>query len=386
MPNRVLITGGAGFIGSHLADELLAHGHEVRVIDALLPQVHGNGGAGHGHGGRQETRPGYLDPSVELIEGDVRDRALLQRALRGVDVVFHLAAMVGVGQSMYRIADYTSANDLGTATLLEALVEHAPRQQIRRLVVASSMSIYGEGLYRDARARLHDEVERTRAQLAAGAWEPRDAQGAPLTPVPTPETKRPVLSSVYALSKYSQEQRCLLVGRAYGIPAVALRFFNVYGTRQALSNPYTGVLAIFAARYLNDRPPILFEDGRQQRDFVHVRDVARACRLAMIEPAAVGRAINVGSGCAHTIREVARHMAAALGKEHIEPEISGQYRVGDIRHCHADIGLARQLLGYEPRTALRDGLAELAGWIATQAAVDHVARAREELTARGLTL
>ena len=387
MPNRVLITGGAGFIGSHLADELLAHGHEVRVLDNLLPQVHGDAAPGS----RDVMRPGYLDPSVELMAGDVRDGALVRRALRDVDVVFHLAAMVGVGQSMYRIADYTSANDLGTATLLEALLEHATRQQIRRLVVASSMSVYGEGLYRgdkrgDGRGQLYQKVERARAQLTAGVWEPRDAQGAPLEPMPTPETKRPVLSSVYALSKYHQEQLCLLIGRAYDIPAVALRFFNVYGTRQALSNPYTGVLAIFAARYLNNRPPIIFEDGQQKRDFVHVRDVARACRLAMTAPAAAGRAINVGSGCAHTIREVARHMGEALGKADIEPEVSGQYRVGDIRHCYADIRLAQQLLGYEPHVALHDGLAELAGWIETQAAVDQVAQAREELSARGLTL
>jgi dTDP-L-rhamnose 4-epimerase len=312
----------------------------------------------------------------------VRDARAVRRALAGVDAVFHLAAAVGVGQSMYEIAAYTGVNNLGTAVLLEALVE----RPVERLVVASSMSIYGEGLYRTAGGRLVPGTERSREQLVARDWEVRGEDGEPLVPVPTDETKPPALSSVYALSKFDQERMCLMVGRAYGIPTVALRFFNVYGTRQALSNPYTGVLAIFASRFLNGKPPLIFEDGRQRRDFVHVRDVARACRLALAAPAAVGGAFNVGSGRSYTVRDIAESMAAVLGCEEIAPEVTGSYRVGDIRHCFADIGLARRALGYEPRVTLEEGLTELAGWLAGQVAYDRVAEARAELAARGLTV
>src|SRR5215218_7993284 len=345
MSGRILITGGAGFIGSHLADELLEHGYSVRALDNLSEQVHG-AAAG---------RPGYLSPEVELVEGDVRDPGAVRKALEGVDAVYHFAAMVGVGQSMYEIERYTSVNNLGTAVLLEALIE----KPVERLVVASSMSIYGEGLFRDAGGNLVTASERGRDQLKARAWEVADAQGRPLTPVPTPETKAPTLSSVYALSKYDQERLCLMAGRAYDLPTVALRFFNVYGTRQALSNPYTGVLAIFASRLLNGNPPLIFEDGRQMRDFVHVSDVARACRLALEVPAAAGHVLNVGSGRQYTVLEIARAMGEVLGREDLEPEVTGNYRVGDIRHCFADITLARRILGYEPAMPFEQGLIEL---------------------------
>jgi dTDP-L-rhamnose 4-epimerase len=283
---------------------------------------------------------------------------------------------------MYEIAHYTDVNDMGTAVLLEALA----RRPVGRLVVASSMSLYGEGLYRAADGTLVTHVERTREQLVANDWEPRDADGQPLEPLPTPETKPPSLASVYALSKYDQERLCLMIGRAYGIPTVALRFFNVFGTRQALSNPYTGVLAIFASRFLNDRPPLVFEDGEQIRDFVSVYDVAQACRLALDAPNADGRTFNVGSGRRYTIREIAERMAAALGKEYIRPEITGKYRVGDIRHCFADVCQARTVLGYAPVVALEDGLVELAEWLDGQTAHDRVAEASAELAARGLTV
>ncbi len=294
MAKRILITGGAGFIGSHLADNLLRHGYEVRALDCLSPQVHG----------ADVSAPDYLDPAVELLRDDVRDPAAVRRALRGVDAIFHLAAKVGVGQSMYQIADYTAANNLATAVLLEALVE----RPVEKLVVASSMSIYGEGLYRDLHGALVPGGERTPRQLQAHDWELRDVDGEPLEPVPTPETKPPALASVYALSKYDQERMCLMVGRAYRIPTVALRFFNIYGPRQALANPYTGVLAIFAARLLNRQPPVIFEDGRQQRDFIHVHDIAEGCRLALESPAA-DDVFNLGSGRHFTIREVADRMA-----------------------------------------------------------------------------
>src|SRR3954468_2222786 len=371
MEKRILITGGAGFIGSHLADELLSAGYQVRALDSLVPQVH-----------EQRTRPAYLDKSVELIIGDVRNTEEVARALEDVDAVVHLAAQVGVGQSMYQIVDYTSTNVVGTATLLEALI----KRPVERLVVASSMSIYGEGLYRTMDGRAVHDAERTIAGLSNGIWELTDADGTPLEPIPTPESKAPALSSVYALTKFDQERLCLMAGQAYRIPTVATRFFNVYGPRQALSNPYTGVLAIFAARLLNQRSPIIYEDGHQRRDFVSVYDVARALRLALEAPNAPGRAFNVGSGQSASVLEIAQRMAAVLDAEQIVPQITGQYRVGDIRHCFADISQARTLLGYEPQITLEAGLMELAGWLSGQHASDHVDQANAELASRGLTV
>ncbi len=365
----VLITGGAGFIGSYLADELLAHGYRVRALDALVPQVHGSG----------RRRPDYLDPEVELVVGDVRDPDVVARSLRGVDAVVHCAAAVGVGQSMYEIAAYTGANNLGTAVLLEALL----RSPVSRLVVLSSMSIYGEGLYRSADGALRQDVTRSPEDLRQGVWEPLDEGGAPLEPLPTPETKAPALTSVYALSKYDQERMSLLVGGAYDIPTVALRLFNVYGPRQALSNPYTGVLAIFAARLLNGHSPLVYEDGEQRRDLVSVHDVARAVRLALETPE-VGGVVNVGSGVCHTVRSLGERLAAALGRPDLAPTITRHYRVGDVRHCYADISRARAALGYEPRVTLDEGLAELADWLQRQTAEDHVGQAQAELAARGL--
>jgi dTDP-L-rhamnose 4-epimerase len=369
---NILITGGAGFIGSHLADDLLAGGHRVRALDSLSPQVHGGGG----------ERPPYLHRDVELIRGDIRDGDAVRKALAGVEVVYHLASAVGVGQSMYEIESYTSINNVGTAVLLQALAE----QPVTRLVVASSMSLYGEGLYRTATGALVEGDERSIGQLKAGEWELRDRKGDPLEPIPTPESKRPSLASVYALSKFDQERMCLMIGRAYNIPTVALRFFNVFGTRQALSNPYTGVLAIFASRLMNGRAPLIFEDGNQRRDFVSVYDIVQACQRALTSETACGHAINVGSGHAYTIREVADLLSGILGKTHIESEICGKYRVGDIRHCFADITRARDLLGYEPSVLLEDGLVELAEWLEDQVADDRVAEASRELAARGLTV
>jgi dTDP-L-rhamnose 4-epimerase len=366
---RVLITGGAGFVGSHLADELLSGGYRVRALDNLAPQVHG----------RDNRRPEYLDPEVELLIGDVRNPDDVRRALDGVDAVFHLAAMVGVGQSMYEVAEYTGVNSYGTAVLLQALIEHP----VRRLVVASSMSLYGEGMYRAHDGRMVPGFERSLQQLRSRKWEVRDARGRELSPVPTPETKQPGLPSVYALSKYDQERLCLMIGRSYCIETVALRFFNIYGTRQALSNPYTGVLAIFASRLLNGNPPMIFEDGEQKRDFVSVYDVARACRLALEVSGAAGEVFNIGSGKAYSVREIAERLASILGRE-VEPEISGNYRMGDIRHCFADIARARQVLGYEPRVGLREGLVELSQWLEGQVAFDRVAEAAQELSERGL--
>jgi dTDP-L-rhamnose 4-epimerase len=345
MSENVLITGGAGFIGSHLARQLLGQGKRVRALDSLDRQVHPEG-----------RRPRYLDDEVELVEGDVRDREAVEGALQGIDSVVHFAARVGVGQSMYR------------------------------LLVASSMSVYGEGLTRNEAGEPVLARERTRAQLEHGEWEPRAPDGKVLVPLPTPEDKPPSLSSIYALNKFDQERMCLLFGASYGVPTTALRFFNVYGPDQALSNPYTGVLAIFAGRLLNGRSPLIFEDGEQRRDFVSIHDIARACALALDSERAAGEVVNVGSGEVVTVNEVARRLAEVSGRGEIEPEVTGKYRVGDIRHCFADISRARELLGYEPRVDLDTGMAELAEWLEGQTAEDQVESAHDELAARGLTL
>jgi dTDP-L-rhamnose 4-epimerase len=368
MAKNILITGGAGFIGAHLANELLKRGHYVRALDNLCAQVHGP----------DATRPKYLNPEVELQVGDVRDPEAVRRALKGMDAVYHLVAMVGVGQSMYEITSYTSVNNVGTAVLLESLLKHP----VERLIVASSMSIYGEGLYQRADGSV-STAERSKEQLMAGEWELTDESGAALTPLPTPEWKTPTLPSVYALSKFDQERMCLLIGRAYKIPTVALRFFNIYGPYQALSNPYTGVLAIFAARILNGNPPTINEDGKQMRDFVSVYDIAQGCRLALEVPEADGQVFNIASGQQISIGDLAHRICNVLGSR-TQPEITGRYRVGDIRHCFADISLARKVLGYEPKVKLEEGLLDLAGWLEGQIAYDRVNESRAELAARGL--
>lgn len=366
----VLITGGAGFIGAHVAKELLTHGYSVRALDSLVAQVHGP----------ERRRPNYLDAEVHLVTGDIRNPEVTKRALRGVDAVIHLVALVGVGQSMYQIAEYTSVNNLGTAVLLEALSANP----VQKLVVASSMSIYGEGLYHDADGKPHQGYERPIGQLRAGQWELNDGAGRPLIPAATKEDKVPALASTYALSKFDQERLCLILGRAYGIPAVALRLFNTYGPYQALSNPYTGVLSNFAARILNGKPPLIFEDGLQKRDLVSVYDVARAFRLALETTASGGQSFNISSGEQMTVKEVAERTARALGVPSLQPQITNNYRAGDIRHCFADISLALSVLGWQPAVKLEQGLEDLAQWLERQTAIDRVTEARSELAARGL--
>src|SRR5205085_427502 len=316
---NILVTGGAGFIGSHLVDALVAGGHRVRVLDALVPQVHG-----------KSDRPAHLNPEAEFLRGDVCDGELLGRALEGVEAVYHEAAEVGVGQSMYEMQRYVRANTFATSVLLEHLV--ARRAQIRKLVVASSMSIYGEGAYS---CPVHGAVYpqlRPAAQLRERRWEMECARCASeLRALPTKEDKPLFPTSVYAITKQDQEQLCLVVGRAYGVPTVALRYFNVYGTRQALSNPYTGVCAIFSSRLLNGQRPVIFEDGAQARDFVHVSDIVRANLLALETDRADYKAVNVGTGRATSVGEVARLLAEGLGREH-EAEFVGKYPEGDVRH------------------------------------------------------
>ncbi|WP_239016777.1 SDR family NAD(P)-dependent oxidoreductase [Sphingomonas ginkgonis] len=369
MGETVLITGGAGFIGRFVTEELLRRGHKVRVLDSLIEQVHGD-----------TERPAALNREAELIRADVRNGDAVTKALDGVDSVIHLAAEVGVGQSMYAVERYTSVNDVGTAVLTEKLIE----RPVRRIVTASSMSIYGEGLYRDVDGKLVENAIRQPRRSESQSWEPLDDQGRPLSPVPTPEWKQPALASIYALNKFVQERTTMIMAEAYGMEGVCLRLFNVYGPGQALSNPYTGVLAIFASRLLNGQKPMVFEDGEQRRDFVYVGDVARAFADALEKPEAVGGVFNIGSGHDRSVTEVARSLGAAMNRNDIEPEVVGKTRVGDIRHCFCDGSLAADRLGFRAERDFQEGLAELAGWVAEEEAVDRVDQARAELEKRGL--
>jgi dTDP-L-rhamnose 4-epimerase len=369
LPETILITGGAGFIGRAVTSELRKRGHEVRILDSLIEQVHGD-----------RERPEGLSDDVELIRADVRNGDAVTKALKGVDSVIHLAAEVGVGQSMYAVERYTSVNDVGTAVLFEKLIDNP----VRRVVTASSMSIYGEGLYLDPDGKAVQQARRLPRTSESQSWDPADADGRPLTPVATPEWKRPDLASIYALGKYVQERTTLIMSEAYGMEGVCLRLFNVYGPGQALSNPYTGVLAIFASRLLNGQQPMIFEDGEQRRDFVYVGDVARAFADALELPQAVGEVFNIGSGHDRSVTEVARELARAMGKNEIAPQIVGKSRIGDIRHCFCDGTKAAEQLGFTARKDFQEGLAELAGWVAEQTADDRVDQARAELEARGL--
>lgn len=366
---QILITGGAGFIGRAVARELLSRGHRIRILDNFTEQVHGT-----------RPLPDQIDREAELIRADIRDPQAVARALHGIDSVIHLAAEVGVGQSMYAIERYTSVNDLGTAILLEQLAANP----VRRIVTASSMSIYGEGLYLDRDGELVEDAERQPRIAPSQGWDPIDGQGRPLIPIATPEWKRPSLASIYALNKYVQERSTLILSSAYGIEGVCLRLFNVYGPGQALSNPYTGVLAIFASRLLNGQAPLIFEDGEQRRDFVHVDDVARAFADALQSPDVIGEVLNIGSGQDRSITQVAHELARAMGKEEIEPEILRKSRTGDIRHCFCDTTKAAERFGFRTTKDFGQGLAELAQWVARQTADDRVAEARAELEARGL--
>ena len=371
MPKNILITGGAGFVGSHLADALLAAGHNVRIFDNLTNQVHHHG------------IPDYLPPATEFVRGDVQDAGAMRRALTGIDMVFHMAAAVGVGQSMYEIERYMGSNTQGTAVLLQELLQG--RSRVEKLVLASSMSIYGEGKYLCVQCGDVAPLLRSVDQLRARHWEPEcPACGEALTPVPTDESKPLQCSSIYALSKKNQEEMCLLFGRTYALPVVALRYFNIYGTRQALSNPYTGVAANFASRIMNGNPPMIFEDGGQLRDFVSVHDVVRANLLAMETSRADGSALNIGSGEPISIREVAAELARAMDSE-IAAELTQKYRAGDVRHCFADISAARKLLGYKPRVRFADGLKHLVEWLCSQQPQDRAAEAVAQLSEFGLT-
>lgn len=372
MSNNILITGGAGFIGSFLTEHFLAAGHHVRVFDNLDPQVHPAG------------RPAYLSREIEFIEGTVRDKEALAKALDGVDVVIHAAAAVGVGQSLYKVQHYIDTNVGGAAVLLEALIER--KQPLKKLIVFTSMTGYGEGVYRrPSDGALLRVITRTQEDIQQWGWDLVDpATGEKLDPHPTPENSALLAQNVYALSKRYQEELALSLGAFYGFPTTCLRLFNVYGPRQSLSNPYTGVLAIFLSRLLSGQRPVVYEDGRQSRDFVSVHDVVRATALAIERPETDGGVFNIGTGVARPVAEIATTLAQLIGREDLTPDITGQFRKGDIRHCTADLIRSRSLLGFEPTAVWEETLREIIDWSNTAARIDNFEQVDQELRKHGL--
>ncbi len=373
MSERILVTGGAGFIGSHLVDALLRKGHSVRIYDNLEPQVHGE----------SQNVPDYFNKEAELIKGDVRDRKRLKKAIYNIDVVFHLAASVGVAQSMYEIARYTESNTMGGATLLDLIANE--KNNIKKIVVASSMSVYGEGAYNcDNCGKVYPKI-RSLEQFKKNDWEMKCPNcNIDVMPIPTNEDKPLFPTSIYAVSKRDHEEMFLIIGRAYQIPTVALRFFNVYGPRQALSNPYTGVAAIFSSRIINNNPPIIFEDGNQARDFIHVSDIVQACILAMEKSEGDYQVFNIGTGRKLSVFDIANVLMDKLFFKG-ESRVVNRFREGDIRHCYADISLAQEVLGYKPKIKFEDGIIDLVNWVKLQHAEDKVNSAIDILDKKGLT-
>ncbi len=367
---RILVTGGAGFIGSHTVDKLIELGHEVRVLDNLDEQVH------------QGKKPDYMNPRAEYIFEDIRNEDALRKAIQDIEVIFHLAATVGVGQSMYQIKNYMDANTLGTARLLDMLVNS--ENAVKKLIVASSMSIYGEGSYKCEDCGVVYPRLRSKEQMERGEWEMKcPGCGRVVKPVSTNEDKPLYPTSVYAISKRDQEELSLVTGQAYGIPTVALRYFNVYGPRQSLSNPYTGLCAILSSRFKNNNAPIIFEDGFQTRDFISIRDIVQANILAMENPKANYQALNVGTGKQISVLDAVSILGRLFGKSDIKPDIVNKFRVGDIRHCYSDISRIMEL-GFEPRVDFEDGMKEFVEWGRGVKAEDKVEQAKSELESKGL--
>ncbi len=370
---NVLVTGGAGYIGSHLVDALVARGYDVVVLDSLEPQVHRSG-----------TWPSYANPKVRYVKGDVRDRSVFEPLVLASEAVVHFGAAVSIGQSMYQIDRYVDVNTRGTAVLLDILVN--AKHKVEKVIVASSIGVYGEGAYQCAACGPVAPGIRSEAQMAAKDWEQRcPSCGASVVSIPTPENKALYRDNIYSMTKYHQEEMVLLIGKTYGIPAVAPRFFNVYGPRQSLSNPYAGVAAIWISRLMNGKAPIVFEDGGQLRDFVSIHDVVACLTLMLEKPGADYLPVNVGSGTTVTILEIATMLQRLLGSR-VEPEVTNAGRTFDIRHNTADITRARDTLGFEPKVSLEQGFAELIEWAKTtpDVAVDFFDKAMDELKAKGL--
>ena len=366
---KVLVTGGAGFIGSHLVDLLVERKYKVIVFDSFYPQVH-------------RKKPTYLNASAEYVKGDIRDREILSSIIKKVDGIFHLASRVGVGQSMYKIEDYVNVNIRGTSTLLDILVNE--KHNVKKLVVASSMSVYGEGAYKCEKCGIVYPESRKEEDIEKGIWEMRCPKcGDFALPIPTSENKPLYPTSIYSRTKKEQEKMSLLIGKTYGIPTVALRFFNVFGPRQSLSNPYTGVIAIFSSRILNNRPPIIFEDGKQTRDFIYVKDVAETCLLSYEKEEANFQIFNVGRGKPISIIEISHMLQKVLGKNTGE-EITGKYRKGDTRHCFADAIKIKKFLSFSPHYTFEEGLEELVGWMKKEEVEDFTPNAIKELKEKKL--
>jgi len=371
MSYKVLVTGGAGFIGSYIVDKLIKEGHEVRILDNLEPQVHETG-----------DTPDYLNQEAEFIKGDVNNYEQFRDSLKDIDIVFHKASMVGVGQSQYQISKYVQTNMIGTANLLDILVN--TDHDIKKVIVAASMSSYGEGSYECPSCGIQNPPLRTEEQMKAKQWELKcPCCSAIMKPVPTKEDKMLDSNSIYAVSKKVQEEMCIMIGKTYGIPTVSLRYFNVYGPRQSLSNPYTGVAAIFMSRIKNNNPPLIFEDGLQTRDFISVHDIADVNLLSMNSNAADYEMFNVGCGKQITISGVAETIAKLCNKD-IKPEITNKYRKGDVRHCYADITKIKGKLDFSPKVSFEAGMKELIGWSDTVEADDKVDLATKELREKGL--
>jgi len=369
----ILVTGGAGYIGSHLVDALVAREYRVTVLDNLEPQVHRSG-----------VWPTYANAKAEYVKGDVRDRSVFEPLVLRSQAVVHFGAAVSVGQSMYQVDRYVDVNTRGTAVLLDILVNAA--HHVEKVIVASSIGVYGEGAYECATHGVVAPTIRSEQQLTLRDWE----QHCPycsthVRSIPTPEDKALYRDNIYSMTKYHQEEMVLLIGKTYGIPSVAPRFFNVYGPRQSLSNPYAGVAAIWLSRLLNGKQPIVFEDGGQLRDFVSIHDVVDCLVLMLEKPGADHLPVNIGSGETITILDIAKLLTRLLGVS-IEAQVTQTGRKFDIRHNTADISRARQTLGYAPKISLEEGFAELIEWAKTtpDVAVDFFDKALQELQDKGL--
>jgi len=369
---KVLVTGGAGFLGSHLVDRLVEIGHDVSIFDNLDPQVHPGG-----------KKPAYLNKNANFIKGDVQDREAFKNAIGDNEIIFHKAAAVGVGQSQYMVDYYCSVNIMGTSHLLDILANE--KHSVKKVIVASSMSSYGEGSNSCKKCGVVRPNLRPLEQMEKGDWDNYcPGCGSAVTPVGITEDAELFCNSIYAITKKNQEEMVLNIGKTYDIPSVALRYFNIYGTRQSLSNPYTGVAAIFMSRIKNGHRPVIYEDGLQSRDFVSVFDIVNANILAMEKESANYQSINIGTGIATSIKSIAQVLAEVYGRSDIKPEVLGKYRKGDIRHCFADISKAKNLLGYEPKLSFKEGMEQLVKWAESADADDKFETATQELRDKGI--
>ena len=364
---NILITGGAGFIGSHTADRLIEEGHNVIIFDNLEKQVHNN------------KIPEYLNKKCDFVLGDVRNKEELKKILKNVDVIYHFAARVGVGQSMYEISDYIETNVMGTANIFDIIVKENIKN-IKKIIVASSMSIYGEGAYS---CDICKTIVYPQERQIENGWD-FVCCNKKMRILPVTESKPLYPNSVYAVSKKDQEIYSLILGKTYKIPVVALRYFNIYGSRQALSNPYTGVCAIFLSNILNNNPVNIYEDGQQLRDFVNIKDIVEANYLAMINDSANYQVFNVGSGSPITICNIADFLMKKLDVKKDLKFISGKYRVGDVRNCIANIDKIKKMLNFEPKYDFYSGCDELINWVKNQKSEDKTSNMNIDLQSKGL--